>query len=61
MVLVIDDGSTNRTAEVASAAGARVLSLPYNLGVGGAMPAGYRYALRYGALTHHKCARRWGR
>jgi glycosyltransferase involved in cell wall biosynthesis len=47
-VLVIDDGSTDRTAEVATGAGARVLSLPYNLGVGGAMRAGYRYATRSG-------------
>lgn len=43
-VLVVDDGSTDRTAEIARAAGARVLSLPYNLGVGGAMRAGFRYA-----------------
>src|SRR6187431_2651469 len=33
--LVVDDGSTDRTAEVARSAGALVLSLPYNLGVGG--------------------------
>lgn len=43
-VLVVDDGSTDRTAAVALAAGARVAKLPYNLGVGGAMRLGYRYA-----------------
>lgn len=44
-VLVVDDGSVDRTAAVATAAGARVARLPYNLGVGGAMRLGYRYAL----------------
>ncbi|MFE1336447.1 MULTISPECIES: glycosyltransferase family 2 protein [unclassified Streptomyces] len=43
-VLVVDDGSTDETAAVARAAGATVLKLPYNLGVGGAMRAGYKYA-----------------
>ncbi|MCG5466534.1 glycosyltransferase family 2 protein [Micromonospora sp. NPDC053740] len=43
-VLVVDDGSTDRTAAVAAAAGALVAKLPYNLGVGGAMRLGYRYA-----------------
>lgn len=47
-VLVIDDGSHDATAERAKAAGALVLNLPYNLGVGGAMRAGYRYACRHG-------------
>jgi glycosyltransferase involved in cell wall biosynthesis len=45
-VLVVDDGSTDRTAVRAQAAGAAVLTLPYNLGVGGAMRAGFKYALR---------------
>jgi glycosyltransferase involved in cell wall biosynthesis len=43
-VLVIDDGSTDRTREVAQLAGAEVVSLCVNLGVGGAMRVGYRYA-----------------
>ncbi len=47
-VMVVDDGSTDATARVAKQAGAAVLSLPYNLGVGGAMRAGFRYALRSG-------------
>jgi glycosyltransferase involved in cell wall biosynthesis len=43
-VLVVDDGSTDGTAALAAAAGARVARLPFNLGVGGAMRLGYRYA-----------------
>lgn len=42
--VVVDDGSTDATAAVAATAGANVLRLPYNLGVGGAMRAGFRYA-----------------
>lgn len=47
-VLVVDDGSTDATGDLARAAGARVLTLPVNLGVGGAMRAGYKYAFRTG-------------
>ncbi|MGI8645095.1 MAG: glycosyltransferase family 2 protein [Nocardioides sp.] len=47
-VLVVDDGSSDSTAAVAEDAGALVCRLPFNLGVGGAMRAGYRYALRNG-------------
>lgn len=47
-VLVVDDGSTDRTARVAAQAGAFVASLPFNLGVGGAMRTGFRYAERHG-------------
>lgn len=47
-VLVVNDGSTDRTSDVAESAGAAVLELPVNLGVGGAMRAGYKYALRRG-------------
>jgi glycosyltransferase involved in cell wall biosynthesis len=43
-IAVVDDGSTDRTAEVARAAGARVLQLPFNLGIGGAVQTGFRYA-----------------
>jgi glycosyltransferase involved in cell wall biosynthesis len=47
-VVVIDDGSTDRTAAVAAAAGARVVRLPFNLGIGGAVQTGFRYALAHG-------------
>lgn len=43
-ILVINDGSTDKTAEKAEAAGARVLTLPLNLGIGGAMQTGFRAA-----------------
>jgi glycosyltransferase involved in cell wall biosynthesis len=47
-VIVVDDGSWDGTARTARLAGALVCPLPFNLGVGGAMRAGYRYALRHG-------------
>jgi glycosyltransferase involved in cell wall biosynthesis len=47
-VLVVNDGSTDRTSEVARESGAMVLDLPFNLGVGGAMRAGYKFAFRSG-------------
>lgn len=47
-VLVVNDGSTDATAEMAQQAGATVLTLPFNLGVGGAMRAGFKYAQRLG-------------
>lgn len=43
-VLVIDDGSTDATAALARNAGARVLRMPYNLGIGGAVQAGFVFA-----------------
>ncbi len=46
--LVVDDGSTDATATRAREAGAVVASLPFNLGVGGAMRLGFAYALEYG-------------
>jgi glycosyltransferase involved in cell wall biosynthesis len=47
-VVVVDDGSVDRTAAVAAARGAHVLRLPFNLGIGGAMQTGYRYAWEQG-------------
>lgn len=46
-VLVIDDGSTDDTVRQVPA-GVPVVSLPFNLGIGGAMQTGYRYAALHG-------------
>jgi glycosyltransferase involved in cell wall biosynthesis len=46
--LVVDDGSSDRTSQTAREAGALVATLPYNLGVGGAMRVGFNYALASG-------------
>lgn len=46
--LVVSDGSHDRTVEIAREAGARVADLPFNLGVGGAMRVGFKYALQNG-------------
>jgi glycosyltransferase involved in cell wall biosynthesis len=46
--LVVDDGSTDRTAAQASALGAVVVTLPFNVGVGGAMRTAFLYAQREG-------------
>jgi glycosyltransferase involved in cell wall biosynthesis len=42
-VVVVSDGSTDRTADVAETAGARVIRLPFNLGIGGAVQTGFRF------------------
>ena len=47
-ILVVSDGSTDATAAIARVAGVAVLDLPLNLGVGGAMRAGFQYAQRMG-------------
>jgi glycosyltransferase involved in cell wall biosynthesis len=46
-VLVVDDGSADNTSREATRAGALVCRLPYNLGVGGAMRTGFRYAMAH--------------
>lgn len=47
-VVVVDDASSDDTAEVAEAHGAVVLRLPFNVGIGGAVQTGFRYALEQG-------------
>ncbi len=47
-IVVVDDGSTDRTAGVAADRGAHVLRLPFNLGIGGAMQTGFRFAFEHG-------------
>jgi glycosyltransferase involved in cell wall biosynthesis len=47
-VLVVDDGSTDDSADRARAAGAHVVRHPFNLGIGGAVQTGYQYALDHG-------------
>jgi glycosyltransferase involved in cell wall biosynthesis len=46
--LVVNDGSSDLTSEIARSRGAIVLDLPFNLGIGGAMQAGYKYAYEKG-------------
>lgn len=46
--LVVNDGSIDATSSVARSAGAMVADLPVNLGVGGAMRLGFKYAVSYG-------------
>lgn len=47
-ILVVDDGSSDRTAAEAERAGALVARLPYNIGIGGAVQTGYQYARDHG-------------
>lgn len=47
-VVVVDDGSRDRTRALAAEAGAAVVSLPFNMGYGVALQTAYKYALREG-------------
>jgi glycosyltransferase involved in cell wall biosynthesis len=53
-VVVVDDGSTDRTADVARMAGAHVVAHPFNLGYGVAIETGFKFALAggYDYLIH---------
>lgn len=48
VVLVVSDGSSDQTEARARAAGAKVLSHPFNMGYGVTLQTGYKYALKYG-------------
>jgi glycosyltransferase involved in cell wall biosynthesis len=47
-VVVINDSSRDKTAQSAEAAGATVIELPYNLGIGGAVQTGFKYGVLSG-------------
>lgn len=46
-IVVVNDGSRDRTSHIVRAMGVKVLDLPVNLGIGGAMQAGYLYAANH--------------
>lgn len=46
-ILVVNDGSSDRTSEIASSSGAKVIDIPYNIGYGGAIQTGFRFAVEY--------------
>ena len=54
-VVVVDDGSSDATAVLAEQAGAVVLRLPLNLGVGGALRCGFHYAVANGYRVAVQC------
>jgi glycosyltransferase involved in cell wall biosynthesis len=47
-IVVVDDGSVDRTAAVAEQRGAHVIRLPFNLGIGGAVQTGFHFAFENG-------------
>lgn len=53
--VVVDDGSEDNTSHIAKEAGATVLTLPFNAGVGGALRCGFRYAVENGFQAIIQC------
>lgn len=51
-ILVVNDGSRDGTGQIAKGLGVVVIDLPYNLGIGGAVQTGYRYA----SMNHYDIA-----
>ncbi|MBN2181969.1 MAG: glycosyltransferase family 2 protein [Sedimentisphaerales bacterium] len=47
-ILVINDGSSDSTSAISKRHGAKVLDFPYNMGIGAAMQAGYKFAYKMG-------------
>jgi glycosyltransferase involved in cell wall biosynthesis len=47
-IVVVDDGSSDATSAAAARLGAHVVRLPFNLGIGGAVQTGFRYAFENG-------------
>ncbi len=54
-IVVIDDGSRDRTSAAARATGAHVLTLPFNLGIGGAVQTGFLFAYEQGFELAVRC------
>ncbi len=54
-VVVVSDGSVDGTAQAAADAGAHVVQLPFNLGIGGAVQTGFRYAWEHGYELAVRC------
>jgi glycosyltransferase involved in cell wall biosynthesis len=46
-IVVINDGSSDNTAGVARSTGVSVITMPYNVGIGGAVQTGFKFAFRY--------------
>lgn len=47
-IVVVNDGSTDRTGAIARECGVIALNIPYNVGIGAAVQTGFQYAARYG-------------